>query len=177
MKCVRSAASLVLRSQRSSRRMFSSASQTAEQPRVDLPKEYFGSDKESRTKSVSNDDDDDENDDQTSETRVRKVDSLGRAYGTGRRKTAVAQVWIKEGSGRFEVNKLPFTQYFWLTYRLDILTPFMITHTSGLFDVSCSVHGGGISGQAGAVRLGIARALQNFDPNFRPILRKGKAKI
>ncbi len=105
--------------------------------------------------------------------RVRKVDEFGRSYGTGRRKTSVARVWLKDGSGQFIVNHKPLTEYFQPMQRADLLAAFLISQTAGLFDVYCTVKGGGISGQAGAVRLGISRALQEFDPLYRPILKSG----
>lgn len=105
--------------------------------------------------------------------RVRTVDSFGRAYGTGRRKDAVARVWVKAGSGRVVVNGRDQAVYFARqTHRLILNQPFLIVNTVGKFDVICTVKGGGLSGQAGAVRHGISRALQNFDPNYRPALKK-----
>lgn len=104
---------------------------------------------------------------------IPKIDELGRAYGTGRRKTSVARVWVKEGSGEFKVNDMNLTSYFQPIQREHTLGAFMATQSAGFFDVKCTVKGGGMSGQAGAVRLGISRALQAFDPSYRSILRKG----
>jgi ribosomal protein S9 len=104
---------------------------------------------------------------------IPKIDELGRAYGTGRRKTSVARVWVKEGSGEFKVNNKNFTSYFQPIQREHTLGAFMATQSAGFFDVKCTVKGGGMTGQAGAVRLGISRALQAFDPSYRSILRKG----
>ncbi|CAH0519435.1 unnamed protein product [Peronospora belbahrii] len=109
--------------------------------------------------------------------RVKKVDEKGRAYGTGRRKTSVARVWIKPAdqpfTGRIKVNKKDLVDYFVRdTHREDVLQPFSVVEQIGGFDVYSTVKGGGMTGQAGAVRHGIARALENFDPEFRPALKK-----
>ena len=105
--------------------------------------------------------------------RVKKVDELGRSYATGRRKDAVARVWIKSGSGKVVVNGKDQTQYFGRhTHRLILNQPFLVVNSVGHFDVMATVKGGGLSGQAGAVRHGISRALENFDPEFRPALKK-----
>ena len=104
--------------------------------------------------------------------RVKEVDSLGRAYGTGRRKDAVARVWLKPGTGKVTVNGRDQEQYFARqTQRLVLNQPFLIINSVGHFDVVCTVKGGGLSGQAGAVRHGISRALEKFDPDFRPALK------
>lgn len=106
-------------------------------------------------------------------TRVRTVDDLGRAYGTGRRKTSSARVWIWPGTGQMTVNARSLVDYFpWTAHCEDIVAPFFVTDTACTFDVRCTVKGGGVSGQAGAIRLGIARALQNFDPDYRPNLKQ-----
>lgn len=100
-------------------------------------------------------------------------DKLGRSYGTGRRKDAVARVWIKAGTGIVTVNHKEFDKYFCrATHRSLILQPFSTTKTQGQFDIICTVKGGGASGQAGAVLHGISRALDKFDPELRPLLRK-----
>lgn len=102
-----------------------------------------------------------------------KLDSKGRAYGTGRRKDAVARVWVARGSGKIVVNDRDQTVYFARgTQRLIINQPFAITNRTGQFDVMCVVSGGGLSGQAGAVRHGISRALVNFEPGLRIQLKK-----
>ncbi|PIA64766.1 hypothetical protein AQUCO_00100321v1 [Aquilegia coerulea] len=109
-------------------------------------------------------------------SRIRKVDDKGRAYGTGRRKTSVARVFIQPGDGKFLVNDKQFDVYFpILDHRADLLRPFTETKTLGLWDVACTVKGGGVSGQVGAIRLGISRALQNWEPGLRPTLRAGTA--
>lgn len=102
------------------------------------------------------------------------MEEIQRFYGTGKRKTAVARVWLKApGKGEILVNKRPVDDYFPReTLRLMILQPFKLTDTLGKFDVYVNVRGGGISGQAGAIRHGIARALVAFNPDLRPILKK-----
>ena len=102
-----------------------------------------------------------------------KLDSKGRAYGTGRRKDAVARVWVSRGSGKITVNNRDVVQYFARgTQRLIINQPFELSSRTGQFDVMCMVSGGGLSGQAGAVRHGISRALVNFEPGLRMVLKK-----
>lgn len=101
------------------------------------------------------------------------LDKKGRAYGTGRRKDAVARVWVSRGSGKIIVNDRDIVQYFARgTQRLVINQPFEISSRIGQFDVMCKVSGGGLSGQAGAVRHGISRALINFEPGLRDVLKK-----
>jgi small subunit ribosomal protein S9 len=98
---------------------------------------------------------------------------LERSYGTGRRKTSVARVWIKPGSGRITVNRRTFENYFSReTLRMIIAQPFQVTATEGQFDVAVNVGGGGPTGQAGAVRHGIARALARYDETLRLPLKK-----
>jgi small subunit ribosomal protein S9 len=98
---------------------------------------------------------------------------LDRSYGTGRRKTSVARVWMRPGSGRIVVNRRAFEDYFPReTLRMIIAQPLAVTNTAGQFDVLASVQGGGPTGQAGAVRHGIARALVAFDQNLRQVLKK-----
>ena len=100
------------------------------------------------------------------------IDEFGRAYGTGRRKTSVARVWVKDGSGVFIVNDKEFVDFFQPLQRIHVLEAFQASKTAGLFDVWCTVKGGGISGQAGAVRLGVSRALEAFNPTLRPSLSR-----
>ncbi len=96
-----------------------------------------------------------------------------RAYGTGRRKTSVARVWIRPGGGRIVVNRRSFEDYFPReTLRMIIAQPLQITNTEGQFDVIASVGGGGPTGQAGALRHGLARALVVYDANLRSPLKK-----
>jgi small subunit ribosomal protein S9 len=103
-----------------------------------------------------------------------KLDQLGRAYATGRRKDAVARVWVKGGSGKFTVNGKQMGSYFARpTLQMIIGQPFDAINRIGQYDVMCTVSGGGLSGQAGAVRHGISRALIAFDPALRPLLKSG----
>lgn len=105
--------------------------------------------------------------------RVKEVDKLGRSYGTGRRKNAIARVWIKPGKGKVIVNGKDQNEYFARqTQRLVLNQPFLIAERVQQFDVTCTVKGGGLSGQAGAVRHGIARALEKFEPGLRGSLKK-----
>lgn len=105
--------------------------------------------------------------------REAKVDAQGRSYATGRRKESVARVWLKRGKGQVTVNGKPQEQYFGRQTQLLVLNqPFLIAGRVGEFDVICTVKGGGLSGQAGAVRHGISRALENFEPTLRPALKK-----
>lgn len=105
--------------------------------------------------------------------RVQTLDEHGRAYGTGRRKDAIARVWLKPGTGKVIVNGKDQAIYFARqTQRLVLNQPFLITKRVGQYDVMCTVKGGGLSGQAGAVRHGISRALENFDPELRPSLKQ-----
>lgn len=116
-----------------------------------------------------------ESNDAAAESKVRepKIDKLGRAYATGRRKDAVARVWVKKGSGKIVVNGKDQVNYFSRkTHQLIMNQPFLIVNGVGSWDVICTVKGGGLSGQAGAVRHGLSRALQNFDPALRPALKK-----
>ena len=101
-----------------------------------------------------------------------QLDALGRAYGTGRRKTSVARVYIKAGDGAFVVNGKPLQSYFErITLRHACVHPLVATQAAGAFDITVTVKGGGLSGQAGAVKHGLAKALANFDPYLKPILR------
>ena len=94
-------------------------------------------------------------------------------YATGRRKTAIARTWIKPGSGEITINNRPIEQYFPIeTTRAEMIQPFKLTNTLGSYDVKATVVGGGIAGQAGAVRHGITRALVLVNPDFRLALKK-----
>ena len=108
------------------------------------------------------------------ETAAPKIDAHGRAYATGKRKDAVARVWIKPGSGRVSVNGRAFESYFGRpVLRMVINQPFDVTNRVNQYDVTCTVKGGGLSGQAGAVRHGISKALTFYEPNLRPVLKQG----
>ena len=103
----------------------------------------------------------------------RKVDAQGRSYATGKRKNAIARVWIKPGKGKVMVNDRDITVYFARpVLRMMINQPFGVVNRAGQFDVICTVSGGGLSGQAGAVRHGISKALTYFEPDLRPALKK-----
>ena len=105
---------------------------------------------------------------------VKKVDKQGRAYATGKRKDAVARVWIKPGSGKIIVNTREVEVYFARpVLRMMIQQPLVAAARAGQYDVICTVNGGGLSGQAGAVRHGISKALTNFEPELRGVLKKG----
>ena len=105
--------------------------------------------------------------------REPKRDAFGRAYATGRRKDAVARVWVKPGKGQILINDKPAARYFARpVLRMLITQPFLVADRYQQFDVFCSVVGGGLSGQAGAVRHGISRALCNYEPELRAILKK-----
>ena len=104
--------------------------------------------------------------------RVAVRDSLGRAYATGKRKNAVARVWIKPGSGKVIVNGKELNAYFARPVLQMILRQaFSVAGVTGQFDVMATVAGGGLSGQAGAVKHGISKALQLYDPTLRPALK------
>ncbi len=101
-----------------------------------------------------------------------KRDAQGRSYATGRRKNAIARVWIKPGKGDINVNGKSVTAYFARpVLRMLITQPFLISDRYNQFDVYCTVNGGGLSGQAGALRHGISRALTYYEPDLRGILK------
>jgi small subunit ribosomal protein S9 len=104
---------------------------------------------------------------------VQKLDAQGRAYATGKRKNAVARVWIKPGPGKAVVNGRPLDSYFARpVLRMILQQPLAAANRIGQYDLMVTVAGGGLSGQAGAVRHGIAKALVNFEPDLRPVLKK-----
>ncbi|HPI62580.1 MAG TPA: 30S ribosomal protein S9 [Alphaproteobacteria bacterium] len=103
-----------------------------------------------------------------------KIDELGRSYATGKRKNAIARVWLKRGSGKIVVNGNDVKIYFARpVLQMIINQPFATASRVGQFDVMCSVNGGGLSGQAGAVRHGISKALTYFEPDLRSVLKTG----
>ena len=103
-----------------------------------------------------------------------KIDNLGRSYATGRRKDAAARVWVKRGTGQMKINGKDVSEYFARPVLQMILAqPFEAAERVGEFDVIATVKGGGLSGQAGAVRHGISRALTLFEPGLRPALKAG----
>ncbi|HVK81583.1 MAG TPA: 30S ribosomal protein S9 [Verrucomicrobiae bacterium] len=104
--------------------------------------------------------------------RERKVDKFGRAYATGKRKNAVARVWLKPGKGNITINGKTSDAYFARpVLRMMINQPFKVTEREGEFDVFCTVVGSGLSGQAGAIRHGISKALSDYEPALRPALK------
>jgi small subunit ribosomal protein S9 len=110
---------------------------------------------------------------ETAQRYVQKLDGQGRAYATGKRKDAVARVWIKPGPGKADVNGKPLDTYFARpVLRMILQQPLVAAKRAGQYDLKICVAGGGLSGQAGAVRHGIAKALVNFEPDLRPVLKK-----
>jgi small subunit ribosomal protein S9 len=106
--------------------------------------------------------------------REQEIDSKGRAYATGRRKNAVARVWLKPGNGKIIVNGRDQTVYFARpTQRMVIAQPFSVASRVNQYDVIATVTGGGLSGQAGAVRHGISQALTHYEPTLRGVLKAG----
>jgi small subunit ribosomal protein S9 len=104
---------------------------------------------------------------------VQKLDKQGRAYATGKRKNAVARVWIKPGGGKVTINAKPVETFFARpVLRMLIQQPLVAANRQGQYDVVCTVSGGGLSGQAGAVRHGISKALTHYEPDLRAILKR-----
>mgnify|MGYP000950047135 FL=1 len=104
----------------------------------------------------------------------KKIDSFGRAYATGKRKNAIARVWIKPGSGRISINKKEFERFFARpVLRMIVEQPLNATDNKNKFDIICTVSGGGLSGQAGAIRHGLSKALLNYEPGNRATLKSG----
>ena len=107
------------------------------------------------------------------ELRERQVDQFGRAYATGKRKNAIARVWLKPGTGAISVNGKDLETYFARpVLRMIINQPFQVVAREDQYDIFCTVVGGGLSGQAGAVRHGISKALTNYEPELRGALKK-----
>jgi small subunit ribosomal protein S9 len=105
---------------------------------------------------------------------TQKIDAQGRAYATGKRKNAVARVWIKPGAGKISVNTKDFAAYFARpVLQMLLKQPLQAVNRLSQFDVTATVSGGGLSGQAGAVRHGISKALTYYEPDLRPTLKKG----
>jgi small subunit ribosomal protein S9 len=105
---------------------------------------------------------------------VQKLDAQGRAYATGKRKNAVARVWVKPGKGKITVNGKDFGAYFARPVLQMILRqPILAANRDGQYDIIATVTGGGLSGQAGAVRHGLSKALTYYEPSLRAILKKG----
>lgn len=111
----------------------------------------------------------------SSEVKVKKAnrDKQGRSYATGKRKDAVARVWIKPGKGNITINDKSLEQYFARpVLKMIINQPFEIANRVNEFDVVCTVKGGGLSGQAGAIKHGISKALNEYEPELRAVLKK-----
>ena len=105
---------------------------------------------------------------------VQKLDKSGRAYATGKRKDAVARVWVKPGSGKIVINDKEYDKYFARPVLQMILNqPIVAANRAGQYDIVATVAGGGLSGQAGAVRHGISKALTYYEPELRGVLKKG----
>jgi small subunit ribosomal protein S9 len=105
---------------------------------------------------------------------VQKLDKQGRAYATGKRKDAVARVWVKLGAGKILINDRPVETYFARpVLRMLIQQPLVAANRQGQYDVVCTVSGGGLSGQAGAVRHGLSKALMRHEPDLRSVLKRG----
>lgn len=106
--------------------------------------------------------------------KMARVKKVTKYYGTGRRKTSIARVWLLPGAGSIVVNEKPWEEYFGKRklYETTIKEPLQVTKLADQFDVIAKITGGGVSGQVGAVRHGIARALLQLDPDLRPMLKK-----
>src|SRR5689334_21175397 len=103
---------------------------------------------------------------------VKKLDKQGRAYATGKRKDAMARVWVTRGAGRILVNDKDFAEYFARpVLQMIVLQPIISANRGGQYDVRATVSGGGLSGQACALRHGISRALTHYVPELRPVLK------
>ena len=103
---------------------------------------------------------------------VQKLDAQGRAYSTGKRKNAIARVWVKPGTGKITVNGKDITAYFAREIlRMMVAQPLEVTDRTTQFDVVCTVEGSGLSGQAGAIRHGLSHALTHFEPELRKVLK------
>ncbi len=110
---------------------------------------------------------------ETAPVHVQKLDAQGRAYATGKRKDAVARVWVRPGTGKIVINKKDFSEYFGRpVLQLILRQPIMVADRDGQYDIVATVSGGGLSGQAGAVRHGISKALTYYEPELRGVLKK-----
>ena len=106
------------------------------------------------------------------DTNEKKLDSLGRSYSTGKRKSSIARVWLKRGSGLVKINGKEENKYFSSkSHRILLNQPLVLSQRKSEIDIICTVVGGGLSGQAGAIRHGIARALVKFEPDLRKNLK------
>ena len=106
------------------------------------------------------------------DTNEKKLDSLGRSYSTGKRKSSIARVWLKRGTGLVKINGKEENKYFSSkSHRILLNQPLVLSQRKSEIDIICTVEGGGLSGQAGAIRHGIARALVKFEPDLRKNLK------
>ena len=106
------------------------------------------------------------------DTNEKKLDPLGRSYSTGKRKSSIARVWLKRGSGLVKINGKEENKYFSSkSHRILLNQPLVLSQRKSEIDIICTVEGGGLSGQAGAIRHGIARALVKFEPGLRKNLK------
>ena len=106
------------------------------------------------------------------DTNEKKLDSLGRSYSTGKRKSSIARVWLKRGTGLVKINGKEENKYFSSkSHRILLNQPLVLSQRKSEIDITCTVEGGGLSGQAGAIRHGIARALVKFEPELRKNLK------
>ncbi len=104
----------------------------------------------------------------------QKIDAQGRAYATGKRKDAIARVWLKPGTGKITINGREFATYFARpVLQMVMQQPIVTANRDGQYDIVATVKGGGLSGQAGAVRHGISKALTHYEPELRGVLKKG----
>ena len=111
---------------------------------------------------------------QTAPVYEQKLDAQGRAYATGKRKDAIARVWVKPGSGKIVINGREFNSYFARpVLQMVMQQPIVAANRDGQYDIVATVKGGGLSGQAGAVRHGISKALTRYEPELRGVLKKG----
>ena len=111
---------------------------------------------------------------QSAPVHVQKLDAHGRAYATGKRKDAVARVWLKPGRGKITVNDKDYTDYFGRpVLQMLLMQPIKAANRADQYDINVTVAGGGLSGQAGAVRHGISKALTYYEPDLRPVLKRG----
>jgi small subunit ribosomal protein S9 len=111
---------------------------------------------------------------QAAPVHVQKLDKSGRAYATGKRKDAIARVWLKPGSGKITINDKEFAAYFARpVLQMVLRQPIVAANRDGQYDIVATVAGGGLSGQAGAVRHGISKALTYYEPGLRAVLKKG----
>ena len=109
----------------------------------------------------------------TAPVHVQKIDKYGRAYATGKRKDAVARVWLKPGKGAISVNNRTIDTYFARpVLRMIVNQPFVVANRVNQYDIVITVAGGGLSGQAGAVRHGLSKALTYYEPDLRPVLKR-----